>query len=135
MQTEGPVSAMENLETKAGFPDVDGYVMHSHIECHASDSVTLSFHTHTPDLIDLINVQVFLLGASMKAANVELDPHLPFMTSYSITEEIIQGRRRNLLTIAFEKGEMSFLFEDAFHVRSRRPLNVPAELKERLLRR
>ena len=124
---------MEFLETKVGFPDINDYVMHNHIDCHPSVSIMLWFHSHTPDLASIINVQVFLLGASMKGANVELNPFFPFVKSYSITEEIIQGGHKNLLHIIFEKGEISFLFEEVFHVRSIRYVGpVSDELKKGL---
>lgn len=119
---------MEILDTKPGFPDISDHVMHNHVDCRSPESIMLWFHRHTPDLTAIINVQIFLLGASMKGANVELNPFFPDIRSYSIKKEAGQGRDRNLLTIVFEKGEMSFLFDEAFHVRSiRRIGHTPDE--------
>lgn len=98
---------MEILDTKPGFPDISDHVTHNHVDCHSPESIMLWFHRHTPDLTAIINVQIFLLGASMKGANVELNPFFPDIRSYSIKKEAGQGRDRNLLTIVFEKGEMS----------------------------
>ena len=120
------------MEVFEGFPDIHGYVMQNHIDCRFPTSIMLWFHNHTPDLTALIHVQVFLLGASMKGANVELKPFFPDLTSYSIKPEVVHGRPKNLLSIAFDKGEMSFLFEKVFHVRWSHPMHVPDELKKGL---
>ncbi|MBK1869949.1 hypothetical protein [Taklimakanibacter albus] len=112
---------MEILDIKEGFPDIGDHMMHNHIDYLSSGSVMLWFHRLEPDLTALINVHVYLLEASMKSADVELDPFFPNIDTFSIERQAVLGRSKNLLNIAFTKGHISFLFERAFHVTSARP--------------
>ncbi|MFM9864629.1 MAG: hypothetical protein ACKVRO_13580 [Micropepsaceae bacterium] len=124
---------MSISDARAEFPAIDGYVMHNRIDCLSTESIVLWFHKPSPDLSSMTNVQVFLIGASMKAVNVEMSPFFPEMKSYAIREESVGGKPRNLLDIVFDKGKISFRFEKVFHVKSSQPLGrVPERLKKRL---
>ena len=124
---------MVESEVSMGFPNVEGYVMHTHIECNSPHSIMLWFHNTSDDLSNMINVQAYLFNAYIRAANVEINPFFPLMKSHVLKGEVVQGNQMSLLTVFFEKGEMSFLFEKACYVRSQRPLGpIPDELKKKL---
>lgn len=123
-------------ELIVGFPDVDGYTMHSYVDCRPTGSIELWFHRPAPDLSSMINVHVFLLDAALKHANVELSPFFPPLKSVRIVGSNDRQRDRNLLTITFEKGEISFVFASASHVTRAQPVgHIPAAMKRKLPRK
>lgn len=124
------------VEPILGFPDVDGYTMDSYVDCRPTGSIALWFHRPAPDLSSMINVHVFLFDAALKHANVEMTPFFPPMKSLRIDRTSDKRGERNLLTITFAKGDISFVFASASHVRSaQRVGHVPAALKRKLARR
>jgi hypothetical protein len=112
---------MEILDIEEGFPDISGHVMHNHVDYCSSGSIMLWFHRLDADLRSLRDVHIYLLGASMQSANVELSPFFPDIDTAVIETRTVLGRPKNLLNIAFTKGHIAFLFERAFHVTSAKP--------------
>lgn len=124
---------MELSDTKLGFPDLNGYLLSTHVKCDSPQSIMLWFYKPSEDLSSMINVYVFLLDAQMEYANVVIAKFFPEIKNYSIKEELFKGLQRDRLSIVFESGEMSFLFQKSFYIKSLQPLgNVPDDLKKKL---
>lgn len=124
---------MQRIETGLDFPDVHGYVMHTHIETCQPNFLLLWFHKHTVDASELIDVNILLAEACLEFVNVEITPFLPAVKSYSIEGLEVTNRTKKRLNIDFESGAMSISFAAAVYVKSFKPLGkLPEEIKTRL---
>lgn len=124
---------MELSDTKLGFPDLNGYLLSTHVKGDSPQSIMLWFYKPSEDISSMINIYVFLVDAQMEYANVIVTNSFPEIKSYSIKEGLFKGLQRSCLSIVFESGEMSFLFQKSFYIRSLQPLGkLPDDLKKKL---
>lgn len=122
---------MKITEAEMEFPNIDGYMMHSHVDSHSPILVSLWFYQHAPDLSSIINIHLFLVGARMVQADVELNPFFPTVVSYSVEQSSSQAKGDDILKIKFERGEISFSFQKVFYVKNTQPIgHIPDELKK-----
>jgi hypothetical protein len=115
------------LDMTKGFPDIEGCLMHNILANLHPDITTLWFYRNSDDLSYIENAHVVLLGASIDRANVTIDPFFPELTSFLETKESIDGSILTRLSLTFREGEMSFLYENAFHFWRYQPMGKIAQ--------
>jgi hypothetical protein len=108
---------MKQNSVVLGFPDLKGYQMKAQIKSFDSPEIIgLSFSTMSDDRAFWIHTDVFLLNASFGVAEFECRDSFPPMRSYHIAEEHDANKQTKILTIDLENGQLSFIFEHAFHI-------------------
>jgi hypothetical protein len=120
----------------SGFPDLTSHRMQGHIisDAYAShiNSTILNFYKvlgdkdHVDDAI-ITHVFVYLINSKFGCADFEFTEHFPLLTSYRL-EDIYDGKSKIVmksLTLEFQKGTLSFSFENAFHALSSHPVGKP----------
>ena len=108
---------------EVGFPQLDGFSMHTNIEHVGEDTVHLWFHNYKPDGELLQDVHVLLIDAIVNKLDVCLDPHLPELASYSVQDEGTSGKKK--LILLFKRGEISATFESALHWGNEKIVKLP----------
>ena len=118
----------QKTEVELGFPAIDGFSLHTHVDCCSPAAVVLWFYRQSADLSSITNIHLFLVGGRMLHTDVALDPFFPPVASCAVEKPDPQGL--NILKIEFVQGELTFSFHNSFFVRSQQPLgHVPDELR------
>jgi hypothetical protein len=110
------------VEVHVGFPDLDGYSMHTSLETCQPGAIVLWFNKVSDDAQLLTDLHVYLYEARLELVNIEINPHFPEVSYVSLQKQSNQNLKKWDLKIFFAKGDMWLSFSEASYVKRTRKL-------------
>jgi hypothetical protein len=106
------------------FPDIRGFEMANHIESTVDRLIILWFSQVHRDIKLWKQVQVTLVNARLKIANITITDFIPKMKSYEIIEGSFRNEKNIQFNIKFDDGILCFECEDIVYSEYSRKIYV-----------